>query len=530
MAEQNEQTPVTISGMIGGTYFANSPVVINISGFQFPDYSSMRVVKVWVDTSWEPETPVQPSEQEIAAVQNAARTKMEGIFGSSTYKVLVKNPNVDNDDDRTTPILSGSDVFILIFKISSPFTASYAVFATKDKLGTAKTKKEFEEYLSTLASMTFTDALNALNNGDYQNWFICAHPVMDVIQENLTSLFLLQRQYYIDAYTPPSAGDDEDLNATNETPFYAEVGADTSIDFDISTGLRALWANYTFGDELRAAQDAASGAVDTAQVADRACMVYKLHANTEWIDTDGLHEGQEYESSQESYGLLGGWTELERYTGVGQPNIESMIGYIGGRAAVLASTKPTETPEKIGEKSIVSEGMITYQDAQTAGSPVIHRQIFHPYKEEGFIASSFTVNGHTYVRDADHDYVDFLFINSRGAMESCSATMLKALNIKVDSQVYAHTERPTFIPSRSLLTLQLGGPRRDWLMSSGYQTREWAEWWTCEFLRARRCWMLVDDLYLPVTIEPAKNAVSIFDQTKQELPHIDFTVTLALEG
>ena len=67
-------------------------------------------------------------------------------------------------------------------------------------------------------------------------------------------------------------------------------------------------------------------------------------------------------------------------------------------------------------------------------------------------------------------------------------------------------------------------------MSSGEQTREWAEWWTMEFLLARQWWMLYKGAYVPVIVEPAKKQTSIYDRTKQEMPSVEFTVTLALEG
>ena len=74
------------------------------------------------------------------------------------------------------------------------------------------------------------------------------------------------------------------------------------------------------------------------------------------------------------------------------------------------------------------------------------------------------------------------------------------------------------------------GGRRSWGMSSGYQTRDWAEWWTLEFLMAKQWWMLYKGRYVPVIVEASKKSIDIYDKTKQQMPHVDFTVTLALEG
>jgi hypothetical protein len=67
-------------------------------------------------------------------------------------------------------------------------------------------------------------------------------------------------------------------------------------------------------------------------------------------------------------------------------------------------------------------------------------------------------------------------------------------------------------------------------MSSGYVTREWAEWWAKEFLKAHQWWMLYEGSYVPVVVKEAKKSNGIYDRSKQQMPHIDFTVTLALEG
>jgi len=527
--------PVIISGMIGGTYFADSPVVVNISGFQFDPDSSMRVVKVGVKTLWE--APAEDS-PDTAAIQFRARTQMESLFGSTITSNVLLNRVVSG---HKNPILSTQD----LLTVGGTYGGSilYVVLAKTSPSGVTLSRSEVELWMAN----NLTSRSKAVNlasvQAHYSNHFLSEYTNFGV-QVMYPQLFVLQRMYYIDAYTPPSASDDEDLTYEADMDFRAEVGADTSIAFDISTALRAMWAGYTFGDELRAAQDAASGAVNNAQVADRACQLYKVVAGTEWILNGIYYEGEPYEASEISYGLLGGWTELERYTGTGQPNIESLIGYVPslGRAAVLASTKPN-TPEVIGQRSIVSEGFITYEDgsddsdssseSSRDGVVVIHKQVFHPCTERtadtDFSAETFAVDGHTYVRNTDNDYIDFLFINSRGAMESCSAMMKESLRITVESEQYSHVERPTFVPSRSMLAIA-ENPRRSWLMSSGYQDREWAEWWATEFLRSRRWWMLVNGRYLPIVVSASDKDVTIYDKTKPSMSHVDFTVTLGLGG
>ena len=126
-------------------------------------------------------------------------------------------------------------------------------------------------------------------------------------------------------------------------------------------------------------------------------------------------------------------------------------------------------------------------------------------------------------------YVDFLFLNRRGAVETCSALMKESMDITVDSTQYARVEGPAFRPSRSLMAIASGG-RRSWAMSSGFVTREWAEWWTAEFLMARQWWMLYQGKFVPVVVAPAKKQTGIYDRAKQTMASVEFTVTLALEG
>ena len=47
---------------------------------------------------------------------------------------------------------------------------------------------------------------------------------------------------------------------------------------------------------------------------------------------------------------------------------------------------------------------------------------------------------------------------------------------------------------------------------------------------ARQWWMLYNGSYVPVTVKPSRSSMGIYDRSKQQLPHVDFTVTLALEG
>lgn len=312
--------------------------------------------------------------------------------------------------------------------------------------------------------------------------------------------------------------------------FRADTGGQTSISFDVSSALRAIWSSYDFmAGEVSAAQAARSA--DAGQTATRQMREYILRIYTEYLASDGVFtttQCQDEQGNKDIPGgqcLLGALTEWERYqiTDASKRDV-SHLEHTGVRNGD-ASTKPTSSPERVGKDSITS-----WVDVQTG----LTKSIFYPasasMEADDVAGRTQGWGGHApmVLRDSV-PYQDFLFVNRRGAVETCSGRMLEDMNIEVETTQYSRVERPTFRPSRSLMAIASGG-RRSWSMSSGLVTREWAEWWTLEFLMARQWWMLYEGQYVPVVVTPAKKSVGIYDRSKQQMPHVDFTVTLALEG
>lgn len=323
--------------------------------------------------------------------------------------------------------------------------------------------------------------------------------------------------------------------------FHADTGGQSSISFDISTALRAIWSDYDFAGEILKAQDAVTAI--TGQAFSRPMRSYSLRVYTEYLSDDdgGVFVTTQCEDSQGNTTIpggqcvMGGWTEWERslITDGSYADVSS-LEHTGARNGD-ASTKPTSSPERIGSTSISS-----WADVQAG----LTRSIFYPAtyangqgEADDPADRGQPWNGHApYVLRDSIPYTDFLFVNRRGAVESCSAQIKEALSINVETEQYARIERPAFKPSRTMTAISKGG-RRSWNMSSGWQTREWADWWTMEFLKARRWWMLYRGIsgngtprYVPVIVEPSKKPTEIYDRSKQQMPSVEFTVTLALEG
>lgn len=314
----------------------------------------------------------------------------------------------------------------------------------------------------------------------------------------VTSPFTIVRVYVI-------------YNGIRVGEFHEDTGGQTSAMFDISSALRAIWADYAFDTEVSAAS--------AGSTANRSYRSYSLEVLTEYLDS------QDGEFTQTSSGTfsggqcaIGGFTEWERY--IIPANADADVSYRehSNTRNGDASTKPTESPELVGRSSITS-----WVDVGSTGTTSVF------YRADTTVGNDAQMAHAPLVLRDSIDYQDFLFVNRRGAVETCSGRTKESMDIEVQSQQYSRVEGPSFRPTRSLMAIPSGG-RRSWQMSSGYVTREWAEWWTLEFLKGRRHWMLYQGRYVPVTIKAAKNSVSIYDKSKQQMPHVDFTVTLALEG
>ena len=294
--------------------------------------------------------------------------------------------------------------------------------------------------------------------------------------------------------------------------FKNDSNRQSSMSFDISSALRAIWSDYDFGAEVAAANG--------CTWAPRSYRGYSLKVYTQYQASDGYFT-ETY--SGEFYGgrcAIGGLTEWERSTVSTKEDADVSYREHENHRFGDASTKPTDSPERVGKDSTTS-----WVDVSGAGHTAHYYSANTRPETDGTSAHAPQV-----LRDSQ-EYVDFLFLNRRGAIETCSGLTAEAMNIDVETKQYARVERPSFIPSRSLMAIGTDG-RRSWQMSSGYVTREWAEWWAMEFLGGKRkqWWMKYRGRYVPVIVEPSKKRIIIYDRSKQNMPHVDFTVTLALEG
>jgi len=309
--------------------------------------------------------------------------------------------------------------------------------------------------------------------------------------------------------------------------FHSDTGGQSSTSFDISSALRAIWADYDYSWEVRAAQRGLSMSADWL----REHRSYSLRIYTEYLDNYGEFVSTQCADEDGHTDIpggqcaIGGFTEWERSTIPSKEAADVSYREHENLRYGDASTKPTDIPERVGSLSPTSWVDVNGVNVNMNFWPV------------GATPASDSQERHAplVLRDSV-PYVDFLFVNRRGAVETCSGQTLESMGINVKVTQYSRTGRPSFSPVRSLMAIGQDG-RRSWQMSSGYVTREWAEWWALEFLGGKRkqWWMRyplgeANGTYVPVIVEPEKQNTSIYDRSKQNMPHVDFTVTLALEG
>lgn len=142
----------------------------------------------------------------------------------------------------------------------------------------------------------------------------------------------------------------------------------------------------------------------------------------------------------------------------------------------------------------------------------------------------------------------FLFVNAMGVFETVSAVMRESLAYKIESSIYSLVQNISYKGGESLASYKMP-PVPSFRMSSGYTTREWADWWTTEFLTAKYHWMMMtlkqavykeedaDEyslqdkaIWMPCVITPADEEVTVYNRAEQKLPHVDFDVQIALAG
>lgn len=125
--------------------------------------------------------------------------------------------------------------------------------------------------------------------------------------------------------------------------------------------------------------------------------------------------------------------------------------------------------------------------------------------------------------------VHFLrFINGFGAVENISVRSKDKLSYEVSGETHSLVQGVTTRPTDRRYAVK-SQPVGVYELSSGYVPQKWAEWYVQELLTSPRVWIQLGGKWVPALIEAEDDCV-IYDRSKPEMPHVDFTLRLAIDG
>lgn len=125
--------------------------------------------------------------------------------------------------------------------------------------------------------------------------------------------------------------------------------------------------------------------------------------------------------------------------------------------------------------------------------------------------------------------VHFLrFINGFGAVENIAVRSKDKLSYEVSGEEHSLVQE---ISTRSTdrRYADKKQPVGAYELSSGYVPQRWAEWYVQELLTSPCVWIQIGGKWIPALIESKDDCV-IYDRSKPEMPHVDFTLRLAIDG
>lgn len=125
--------------------------------------------------------------------------------------------------------------------------------------------------------------------------------------------------------------------------------------------------------------------------------------------------------------------------------------------------------------------------------------------------------------------VHFLrFVNGFGAVENIAVRAKDKLSYPVSGETHSLVQGISTRPTDRRYATK-SQPVGVYELSSGYVPKQWAEWYVQELLTSPKVWIQLGGQWVPALIEAEDDCV-IYDRTKPGMPHVDFTLRLAIDG
>lgn len=147
-----------------------------------------------------------------------------------------------------------------------------------------------------------------------------------------------------------------------------------------------------------------------------------------------------------------------------------------------------------------------------------------------------------YVVPDDGAIFPLRFVNSMGVLDTATAICKEALSYNIQTESYSVTKHPDNLIPSGMDALKSGG-RGKLSLSSGFVSRQWADWWTEEVMRATKCWIRYGSRYVkngdelslapmwvPCIITPKDDEVVVYDRRSQSVCYVEFEAEICNEG
>lgn len=287
----------------------------------------------------------------------------------------------------------------------------------------------------------------------------------------------------------------------------APAGNEEEITFDVSPCLRSMANKYVY--------KAGGQQVPHLQ--------FRLSAYDSYMRNGIFYdEVNVVNYGQELNGLFGAFSEMERMS-------------TGDFASISRFTRKPAKGEVFGTKL----GYVFARDKEEAISLSSERPSgpVSEYYTAMLVTGMKEIEGREVYFDAEKEnLIYFLFVNSRGAVESVCAETLESTVSTGISEIDTRSYSPSFSISDGLSSRK-SARRLEIECSTGPINEEWANWWLDEFLGGDKfrssisdsCWVNLGGKWIPC-VAYIDDDMQVTDRSGSNVRQIEFTVRLSVTG
>ena len=286
------------------------------------------------------------------------------------------------------------------------------------------------------------------------------------------------------------------------TPVSAGKNQTETVEFDVSSALRAVAEQYQY--DVDPAQPAVVRPMNPGDpTPDTGGLTYPAYTIVLKAYDDYMVDGQEQEGMDAHTSTIsdafyqGKLTDRERLSDA-RPS--------------RYSRKPTSSNE------IVFIGSEHITPGPTSAAPYAHRDVVTADSSLAYV----------YPVAMPVDGYQLRFVNSLGILESLCISCLRDEETPIEQNEYVVAKQETLTDFSHGVT-DKANDQEVWKMSSGPLDRAWQSYYIHEVLMAKKAWLKVNDLWLPVHIKPEDSTPGV-NRTKASMLEVQFKLKFDITG